>query len=68
MITKDMSIGDTVSKFPQVVPVFMSFGMGCLGCSAARFENIEQGARAHGVDVDKLIAELNRVASQGEEK
>ncbi|KAB2952566.1 DUF1858 domain-containing protein [Heliorestis acidaminivorans] len=68
MITKDMSIGETVSKFPQVVPVFMGFGMGCLGCSAARFENIEQGARAHGVDVDKLMAELNKAVSQGEEK
>lgn len=27
---------------------------------AARFENIEQGALAHGIDVDKLIDELNK--------
>lgn len=65
MISKEMSIGEVVAKFPQTVPVFMSFGMGCLGCSAARFENIEQGARAHGIDVDKLMEELNKVAGPG---
>jgi len=28
---------------------------------AARFENIEQGALAHGIDVDKLIEDLNKI-------
>lgn len=59
-ITKKMSITEVVSKYPQTVPVFMEHGMGCLGCAAARFENIEQGAMAHGIDVDKLIADLNK--------
>ena len=43
----------------------MSYGMGCLGCAAARFENIEQGAMAHGIDVDALIADLNKAAGGG---
>ena len=30
-----------------------------LGCAAAHFENIEQGAGAHGIDIDKLIEDLN---------
>ena len=42
----------------------MNAGMGCLGCAAAHFENIEQGAMAHGIDIDALIDELN--ASIGE--
>jgi hypothetical protein len=29
---------------------------------AARFENIEQGALAHGIDIDKLMDELNKAA------
>ncbi|MDD4587437.1 MAG: DUF1858 domain-containing protein [Heliobacteriaceae bacterium] len=65
MITKEMSIREVVEKFPQTVPVFMSFGMGCLGCAAARFENIEQGASAHGIDVDKLVDELNNRIGKG---
>lgn len=59
-ITKDMSIGEVVKKYPQVVPVFFEHGLGCLGCAAAHFENIEQGAKAHGVDVDALIEDLNK--------
>ncbi len=58
-ITKDMSIVEIVSKYPQTAEVFSSFGMQCLGCAAARFENIAQGAGAHGIDVDALVAKLN---------
>jgi hypothetical protein len=28
---------------------------------AARFENLEQGALAHGIDVESLIEALNKV-------
>ena len=58
-ITKDMSIVDVVQQYPQTVQVFRNYGMGCLGCAAARFENIEQGAAAHGIDIAALIAALN---------
>ena len=64
MITKDMGIQETVDKYPQSVPVFFKHGLGCLGCAAARFETIEQGAMAHGIDVDALIADLNKVVAE----
>ena len=59
-ITKDMSITEIVQKYPQTVDVFMKHGMGCLGCAAARFENLAQGAMVHGVDADKLVDDLNK--------
>lgn len=59
-ITKDMSIVEVVQEHPETAEVFMGFGMGCLGCAAARFENIEQGATVHGIDVDQLITALNK--------
>ena len=58
-ITKDMSIVEIVQTYPDAVEVLMNAGMGCLGCAASHFENIEQGAMAHGIDIDALIAELN---------
>ena len=61
-ITKDMSILEVVQKYPDTAMVFMYAGMGCLGCAAARFENIEQGCMAHGIDADKLVEALNEVA------
>ena len=60
-ITKDMSILEVVQKYPDTVNVFVNAGMGCLGCAAAHFENIEQGAMAHGIDVDQLVKDLNTV-------
>ncbi len=63
-INKQMSIGEVVQKYPQTIPVFLQHGLMCVGCAAARFENIEQGARAHGIDVDALITALNKVVPQ----
>jgi len=58
-ITKDMGISDAVEAYPDSVNVFQAYGMHCFGCMAARFENIEQGAIAHGIDPDALIKSIN---------
>ena len=62
LITKEMGIKECVQKYPKTAAVFMEFGMGCLGCAAAHFENIEQGAVGHGINVPALIEALNKVA------
>ena len=59
LINEKMSILEVVEKYPQTISVFHNHGMGCFGCSAARFENIEQGASAHGIDITVLMAALN---------
>ncbi len=64
MITKEMSITEVVEKYPQTVEIFGSYGMGCIGCFASRFENIEQGALVHGIDIDSLINDLNSVVTK----
>ncbi len=58
-ITREMAIGEIVQKHPQTVRVFLSHGLMCVGCAAARFESLEQGAVAHGIDVDILVKDLN---------
>lgn len=62
LITKDMGILECVEQYPDTVATFMEFGMGCIGCAAAHFENIEQGAMGHGIDVDALMEALNKTA------
>ena len=74
-VTKQDSILEVVQKYPDTAMVFMYAGMGCLGCAAARFENIEQGCMAHGIDADALVEAINETieaieaesAEQGEE-
>lgn len=63
-IAKDMSIMDVVRQWPQTAQVLMQHGMGCLGCAAAHFENIEQGAAAHGIDIEALMAALNESVAE----
>jgi hybrid cluster-associated redox disulfide protein len=59
VITAEMAIGDVISKYPDTIQVFFRHGLGCVGCAVARFENIRQGAMAHGIDVDLLMKDLN---------
>lgn len=59
MITGDMSIIDIVNEYPESLQVFKEYGMGCIGCLAARFENLAQGAEVHGIDLEQLLADLN---------
>lgn len=58
-ITKEMGILEIVQKYPQSLEVFAKYGLGCIGCAAARFENLEAGAKVHGVDPDQMVEEIN---------
>ena len=63
-ITKEMPIGEVVQNYPQTIEVFLRHGLMCFGCAIARFENVEQGAMAHGINVDALMNALNAAVPQ----
>lgn len=61
-IKKEDIIQYVVDKHPELAPVFFKHGMHCIGCPAARGESIEAGAKAHGLDdekIEELVNELN---------
>jgi hybrid cluster-associated redox disulfide protein len=62
MITKEMTIAEVLTRSPQTATVFLTAGMDCLDCPSARAESIEDAADAHGVDVEDLVHQLNRLA------
>lgn len=67
-ISKEMTFGEVLKKYPETVKTFFQYGMHCFGCHLAVSETIEQGALAHGVEVDKLVEDLNKtIASPVEE-
>ena len=59
-IKKSDTIAEVVMKFPETAGTFMEWGLHCYGCAVAKFENIEQGATAHGLDPEKLVEALNQ--------
>lgn len=64
LISKDMNILEIVEKYPQSLEVFAKYGLGCIGCAAARFENLEAGAKVHGFDPEEMVAEINALINQ----
>ncbi|HLC20629.1 MAG TPA: DUF1858 domain-containing protein [Candidatus Methylomirabilis sp.] len=63
MVTAEMKIDNVVRQYPETVKVFSRYGVGCLGCSAAEYDDIAHGARVHGVNLDQLLRELNETVS-----
>jgi hybrid cluster-associated redox disulfide protein len=62
-ISKDDRISEALKKNPDAAPIMMKHGIHCVGCHAAFFETIEQGAQAHGLkdkEIEKMIAEINK--------
>ena len=39
----------------------MKFGMGCLGCPSARVESLEQACNIHGLKLEEVVEELNKL-------
>ena len=57
-ITKKTKFSELL-KYPEIVEELMRIGMHCVGCAMASQETIAQGAKAHGLNPDKLIKKLN---------
>lgn len=60
-ITKDMKIEEVLGKYPETFEVFTKHGFHCIGCAAAGFESIEDGANSHKINVKEFVEELNKV-------
>lgn len=63
-ITKQMKIEEVVKKYPETAEIFAKHGFHCIGCVAASFESIEEGALVHGIDVEELIKDLNKAIQE----
>ena len=66
-INKKMKIQEVVLKYPQTAPVFFKYGLHCVGCPGAQFETLEDIAKVHDIDIDKLINELNNLVKNDKE-
>ncbi len=64
-ITKDMTLGEVVTKYPKAAEVMLKQGLHCVGCHVAAYETVEQGAIAHGFDkkqIKKMLDDMNKAA------
>jgi hybrid cluster-associated redox disulfide protein len=72
-ITKGMTLGDIISKYPETMEIMMKYGLHCIGCHVAAWESLEQGAKAHGMsdkNIESMLKEMNEMVKdiRGEDK
>jgi hybrid cluster-associated redox disulfide protein len=61
--TKEMTFQQALQTSPEVARVLGGFNLGCVGCMGAANETLAQGASAHGLDVEDLLAALNAIST-----
>ena len=54
-VTKDMGLIDIVQNYPEALEIFAKYGLGCIGCAAAK---------VHGIDPDVMVDEINELIEQ----
>jgi hybrid cluster-associated redox disulfide protein len=60
-ITENMLLNDILDMEPDPTNVFLRHGLNCLGCPGAHSENLKEAAEGHGIDLAKLIDDLNEL-------
>jgi len=64
-ITAQTNIRQLVAELPIAEDVLSAFGLHCAGCGVNRYETIEQGAAAHGLRVEPIVAALAQARLAG---
>jgi len=71
VITKDMTIDEIFTTFPQraqkIAQEMQNAGLNCVGCGASVWETLEAGMLGHGFkeeDLEKLLVKLNAILAE----
>ncbi len=69
-LTKDTTLGEAVSKYPETAAIMLKYGLHCIGCHVATWETIEQGASGHGLtgaQIKDMLADMNAAIAKRDE-
>lgn len=65
-VTGQTTIGEIIQNYPSAVEILSNEGVGCVGCSVAYWESIEEGLLSHGkseMDVERVLNQINKQIS-----
>ena len=66
-VTKDSVIGDLIKDVPGAEEVIRKyFGTGCFTCPGINVESIAFGATMHNVDPESVVADIRKLAENGD--
>lgn len=64
LVTKKMTIAETMKKYPRSAFVFIDYGLHCVSCPMAGPETIEEAAKLHSLDLKFFLKDLNKAAKK----
>ncbi len=67
LVTKGMTIGDVVAKYPASIEVLQGAGVHCVGCHVSYHETLEQGFKGHGMSdeqISEVITSINKAIEE----
>jgi hybrid cluster-associated redox disulfide protein len=62
--TLNMLVFDVLAECPATARVFLERGLGCVGCTFARFETVAEVAAVYGCDAYDLARSLAAVSTE----
>src|SRR5665213_2469272 len=65
VIGPETNISELVAELPIAEGVLERFGLHCAGCGVNKYETIAQGAAAHGLRVEPIVAALSQARLSG---
>jgi hybrid cluster-associated redox disulfide protein len=63
-VTKDMNLMEILTRYPEVAPILMGYGLHCVGCHFSNIDTLENGAKIHGMDdetLDMMLRDVNLI-------
>ncbi|HCT63937.1 MAG TPA: disulfide oxidoreductase [Lachnospiraceae bacterium] len=58
-VTKESKIGEILMQDRGIAAILMQSGMHCVGCPSSAGETLAEASMVHGMDVNKLVADIN---------
>ena len=61
LVTKEMTMGEIIEKYPFASEVMLSYGLHCVGCHVNPYESLENGALGHGMSDEEIVSLLQEL-------
>lgn len=58
ILSPDLTVDELLSRWSQVIPVFIRLRLSCVGCPMSPFETLDTVAKIYGLPIDNLMQEL----------
>jgi hybrid cluster-associated redox disulfide protein len=59
-ITEETKINEMLKKYPETKEVVKKYKLDCFGCLGAEQESVRNAAWSHGLDLERLVKDLNK--------